>query len=146
MADMAKLAKLAALYVTARDKKAALKRAFETETAKLDAVMDDIETIMLVENPAASGVDSLKTEGGTISYGLKAQANVADWPAFYAFIAANNRFDMLHKRVSDKVIEDYAIEAGLQVAEDPAHPAKIPPPGVILSTKRTISIRRPGGK
>ena len=99
-----------------------------------------------VENPAASGVDSLKTEGGTISYGLKAQANVADWPAFYAFIAANNRFDMLHKRVSDKVIEDYAIEAGLQVAEDPARPAKIPPPGVILNTKRTISIRRPGGK
>ena len=146
MADMAKLAKLAALYVTARDKKAALKRAFETETATLDAVMDDIETIMLVENPVTSGVDSLKTQGGTISYGLKAQANVADWPAFYAFIAANNRFDMLHKRVSDAVIEEYAIEQGAALSNDTENPAKIPPPGVILNTKRTISIRRPGAK
>lgn len=146
MADMAKLAKLAELYVTARDKKAELKRAFEAEAAKLDAVMDDIERIMLVENPVTSGVNSLKTQGGTISYGIKAQASVADWSAFYAFIATNNRFDMLHKRVSDAAIEEYAIEQGLLVAEDPAHPAKIPPPGVILSTKRTISIRRPGGK
>lgn len=146
MADMAKLAKLAEFYVTARDKKAELKRAFEAEVSKLETIMDEIEAIMLAENPAGSGVDNLKTKGGTISYGLKAQASVADWSAFYSFIAANNRFDMLHKRVSDSVVEEYAIENGAAFSDDPDNPAKIPPPGVILNTKRTIRITRPNNK
>ena len=146
MADMAKLAKLAKMYVAARDKKSELKRAYEASVADIDTVMDEIERIMLAENPAGSGVDNLKTQGGTIVYGVKTRASVADWSAFYAFIAANGRFDMLHKRVSDSVIEEFSIENGAALTDDPDKPAKIPPPGVILSTERTITIRRPGGK
>jgi hypothetical protein len=146
MADMAKLAKLAKIFVAARDKKAALKKAFEAEEAKIDGIMDECKRIMLAENPADSGVKTLSTDNGTISYGLKTKASVSDWTELYKFIAANNRFDMLHKRVSDGVIEEYAIENGVPNPDDPDNPGKIPPPGVLLHSERTISIARPRGK
>lgn len=30
----------------------------------------------------------------------------ADWPVLWAFIRKNNRFDLLHKRINDKAIQD----------------------------------------
>jgi hypothetical protein len=135
MADMAKLAKLAEIYIAARDRKAELKREYEAKARELDEVMSGAERMMLVENPVNSGVKSLNTEAGTIRYSIERHANVTDWPAFYEFVASKSRFDMLHRRVSDKTVVEFI--------EDPAtNPDALPPPGVLITSARKISVTK----
>ncbi len=43
----------------------------------------------------------------------KAVAKVSDWPALWEFIAQNNRFDLLQKRVSDKAALDFIEQSGV---------------------------------
>lgn len=43
---------------------------------------------------------------------IKPQPRLSDWDKFTQFVAENNRFDLMHKRVADKPVKDIWEEGG----------------------------------
>jgi hypothetical protein len=56
--------------------------------------------------------------------------SAADWPEIWAFIKANDRFDMLQKRLGEKALTDFLEESGTL------------PPGINMHQEYEIVIRR----
>jgi len=137
--DLKKMTQIARHMVDLRDKKAQLTAVFNAEVAKIDELYDKLVQMALAENGTDSGVHNIATEAGTLMFDEKTRANVVDWPAFYAFIVKNGRFDFLHRRVTDAAVSEY-------VRDNPDNPDETPPDGVSLFTVRTVTVRRAGGK
>jgi hypothetical protein len=98
-----KLDKVAATYVKIRDKRSELKKQYEAEDLKLK---DQLETIngFFLETLKALGVESARTKHGTIYRSLDIKPSCEDWSVFYAWIAENNAFDALERRVKKSFI------------------------------------------
>lgn len=88
----------------------ALRLAMEHETETVAAREKELKD-HLVNNLSKS-----KEAGGdTGAFGLRYKANIVtktvyravDWKALHTWIAKNDRFDMLQKRLSDKVVAEY---------------------------------------
>lgn len=116
-------------YIKLRDAKKSIDDAAKAKTAKLVALMDQIEAQLLADFDA-SGVESLRTGAGTAYKSLRTSATVADWPAAFGFIQANGLWDMLERRVSKEAVETYRQENGAL------------PPGVNYNAAYVINIRR----
>ena len=132
--DLDELTKIADLMVKLRDKRAELNAAHNAKLAHMDALAAQLEARALALNHTDSGVSSVKTDHGTLLFGIKTRTNVIDWPAFYRFIATHDRFDFLHKRVADKAVAEFTADS----------PEGVPPPGITLFNQRTVMVRRPG--
>jgi len=115
-------------YVQLRNKKAEFKAAYDEKVGKIDEALDKIEQhLMKVFNE--TGQESAKTAAGTAYKQRRFSASVADWPATLEYIQANERWDLLEKRVAKKVIEEMLEETG-EV-----------PPGISTRTEFVINVR-----
>lgn len=126
---------LTAKYVELRDRKAAIKKAADEETAKLDILQEKIED-KIKEIMHVNGVTSLKTPHGTAYISYKESATVADWDVLLAFIKKEEAFDLLEKRVSKTACKDRMEQDRNGQYTNP------PPPGVNFVRLEGVSVRR----
>jgi hypothetical protein len=126
-----KLDELIAKYIKLRDRKAQMKRAFEDEVGKVNAVMDKMEAIIL-KTFQETGQTSAKTEFGTAYTSARTSATVADRDAFMSWVMAEpeDRMVFLENRVSKTAVDQY------KAANDDV------PPGVSWSSELVVGVRR----
>jgi len=101
-----KLDKVAATYVKIRDKRSELKKVWEAEDLKLKDQLETIESFFL-QTLQDLGVESARTKHGTIYRSLDVKPSCEDWNAFYAWIAENEAFDALERRVKKSFITQF---------------------------------------
>ena len=117
-------------YVKLRNKKAELENSIKDKISKVEGLMTKLEHF-LMEECSSQGVDSFKTEYGTAFIKETDYASVDDWDAMIAFVAENNAYEFLTKKVSKSAVVEF-IEAH-----------KMPPPGVSYGKRMDIQVRVP---
>ena len=80
-----KLDELVANYIKLRDKKSQLKKQYDEKVAKVDAVMDKMEAIIL-KTFQDSGIDSARTDAGTAYISTRTSATVANREEFFSWV------------------------------------------------------------
>lgn len=123
-------AKLARVYVKLREAKLAIERKAEEEADVIKAKMDVIEAAML-NFMNVNKMDSVATTAGTFYKQLDIKPSCADWNVFYAWIAKNDAFEFLERRITRTAIKDYM----------EANKGKLPP-GVNVHKEFVVRVRR----
>ncbi len=116
-------------YIQLRDRKAQLKKEYESSVKDIDEAMDRVEN-HLQSLMNRLGVESLRTSHGTAYQTIRTSATVADWSMTLDWIKQHEHWDMLEKRVSKTFVEAYRTE------NDDL------PPGVSWTEARTVNIKR----
>lgn len=116
-------------YIELRDKKAQLSAAFKQKTAKLDAVLDKIEGVLLQQFKDL-GMESVRTKAGTAYKSTRTSATVADWDQTLDYIRRKELWNMLDKRVNKAAVEQFKEE------HDDL------PPGVNWREEVVVNVRR----
>ena len=126
-----KLDELVANYIKLRDKKSLLKKQYDEKVAKVDAVMDRMEAIIL-KTFQDSGIDSARTDAGTAYISTRTSATVASREELFQWIQEDfeERSIFLENRVSKVAVEQY------KAANDDL------PPGVNFRSEVTVGVRR----
>lgn len=122
-------------FVELRDRRAVLKKDYESQDKQLKDLMEKIENklhAMLVE----AGETSKKTQYGIVFKTMKDYANVADWDSVIEFIRDNEAWGMLERRVSKTEVKT------LMAPDENGKFTKPPPPGVNFVQVETVGIRR----
>ena len=122
--------KLTKVYIKIRDAKSELKAEFDKQEKELQAQMDEIER-QLLEVCRRMGVDSLRTEFGTVMRGVSTRYWTQDWASLHQFIKDNDALYLLEKRISQKAMQEFLDE----------HPDKHPP-GMSSNSEYKITVRR----
>ena len=125
-----KLDKVTATYVKIRDARAALKKQFEAEDLKLKAQLETLDSFLL-STLQTLGVESVRTQHGTVYTSVAIKPSCQDWTAFYSWIAENEAFDALERRVKRSFIVDYMADNKDAL-----------PPGITVLKELLVTIRR----
>jgi hypothetical protein len=122
--------KIIETYVKIRDKRAELKREFEEKDSeladKLNIVAGELLSIC-----NAQGADSIKTKAGTAMRSIKSRFWTNDWPSMYEFIASNEAFSLLEKRLHQTNMKQF-------LEENP----EVKPMGLNVDNEYVITVRR----
>lgn len=120
-------------YIEVRD---AIKAANEKHEASIKPLVElqNLLTGWMQNFMEQAGADNIKTAHGTCYCTTRYTASLADPEAFMAFVKSTNSFDMLDRKANVTAVKDY-------VAEN-----NVLPPGVNLSSIKTIGVRRASGK
>ena len=126
-----KLDELVANYIKLRDKKSLLKKQYDEKVAKVDAVMDRMEAIIL-KTFQDSGIDSARTDAGTAYISTRTSATVASREELFQWIQEDfeERSIFLENRVSKVAVEQF------KAANDDL------PPGVNFRSELVVGVRR----
>ncbi len=79
----------------------------------------------------AHGADSIKTAEGTCYNSTRYSASLADAQAFMNYVIQNKKWELIDRKANATACRDFTAETGA------------PPPGVNLSSIRTVGVRRP---
>ena len=126
-----KLDELVANYIKLRDKKSLLKKQYDEKVAKVDAVMDKMEAIIL-KTFQDSGIDSARTDAGTAYISTRTSATVGSREELFQWIQEDfeERSIFLENRVSKVAVEQF------KAANDDL------PPGINFRSEVTVGVRR----
>ena len=126
-----KLDELVANYIKLRDKKSQLKKQYDDKVAKVDAVMDKMEAIIL-KTFQDSGIDSARTDAGTAYISTRTSATVGSREEFLSWVLQDpdERSIFLENRVSKVAVEQF------KAANDDL------PPGINFRSEVTVGVRR----
>lgn len=116
-------------YIELRDAKSKVKAAYDAKIAKLDAVLDKIEGVLL-QQFNESGMESVRTKSGTAYKQMRTSAGVADWDSVLEYIRENDLWNMLERRVSKAAVEQFKEAHGDL------------PPGINWREEVVINVRR----
>jgi predicted metal-dependent phosphotriesterase family hydrolase len=122
--------RLVAAYIKMRDKRSELLRAYEEDDEAIKTQMDMVES-KLLDLCKTIGVDSLKTQHGTIIRSVKTRYWTSDWEAMHKFILEHKMPDLLEKRVSQSTMKQL-------LEENP----DIMPKGMNIDSRYAVTIRR----
>lgn len=122
--------RVVATYLKIRDARKARKAEFETEDRRLAEKLETLEGY-LYGRLTAMGVESARTEHGTVYQTTDIIPRGSDWNAFYAWVAENGAFDALEKRIKKTFIATYLEENDGEL-----------PPGVSVFRQHTVNVRR----
>jgi len=122
--------KMVKAYLKLRDARTALKRQFEEQDTALKTKMTRLEAEML-RLLQSTNSDSISTELGIFYRQEEITPTGSDWDAFYKWVAANDAFDALERRIKKTFIKEYleTHEGGI-------------PPGVSVYREYAIRVRR----
>jgi len=129
MADIS-VDKLVAAYIKMRDKRSEILRVYEGEDENIKAQMDTVESELLTLCKTI-GVDSLKTQNGTVIRSVKTRYWTSDWESMHKFILEHQMPDLLEKRVSQSTMKQL-------LEENP----DLMPKGMNIDSKYSITVRR----
>ena len=126
-----KLDELVANYIKLRDKKSQLKKQYDEKVAKVDAVMDKMEAIIL-KTFQDSGIASARTDAGTAYISTRTSATVGSREELFQWIQEDfeERSIFLENRVSKVAVEQF------KAANDDL------PPGVNFRSELVVGVRR----
>ena len=125
-----KLDKVTETYVKIRDRRTELKRAYEIEDLKLKDQLEVLEGHLL-QTLQDLGAESVRTAHGTVYQSVSVKPSCQDWTALYAWIAENDAFDALERRVKKSFITEYMTDNNDEL-----------PPGITVMKEYTVTIRR----
>lgn len=124
-----KVNELIDLYIKGRDKLSALKQEYDEKKAPVEAKMDKIEKAMLVAMDQL-GVDSFKTESGTVYKSILTSVPIANKEIFINYIKDHEAWHLLEMRASKSGVEDF------MAANDEL------PPGVSITRCINVNFKR----
>lgn len=116
-------------YISIRDAKSRLVAKQKEQVAELDAVLTQIEVVLL-KTFQDLGTESVRTKSGTAYKQVRTSAGVADWDVLLAYVRKHDLWQMLERRVSKTAVEEFKAEHG-----------EIPP-GVNTREEIVINVRR----
>jgi hypothetical protein len=116
-------------YVALRDKLDATVKRQKEEVAPIREQMGKIEN-WLQNQLQTQGLQNFKGASGTAFLKEVSSATVEDWDATLAFIKEQGAWELLERRVSKTVVEDFVESTG-----------EIPP-GVNLKRETVVQVRR----
>lgn len=123
------LEKRMAQYVLVRDKIADI-----DERRKKAVEVKNMLAAEIMQFLIANKIENLRTSAGTCYISEKTTASLADNKAFFDFVVASERWELLDKRANSTACADYAQQHGGAL-----------PPGVNLNTVKTLGLRRANG-
>jgi phage host-nuclease inhibitor protein Gam len=92
------LEKLTRIYIKMRDKKAEVAHEMEKQLNKIE---DDMKTVKraILDYMKESGVESLRTNSGTVYRTVRTTYSTSDWESMHKFIIEHGAPDLLEKRI-----------------------------------------------
>lgn len=124
-----KINEMVGLYVEARDTLAEMKREYEESIAPLKRNMEALEKKMLAEMNKV-GVDSMRTDAGTVYKSVQASCTVADWDAYVNFAIEKNMLQLVNRSANKTAVAEYLESVGAL------------PPGVNYTQFTVVNFRR----
>lgn len=115
-------------YVKIRDAKAEAKKAFDKETERMTQAMVKLEG-MFSKQLEDLGVESFRSEHGTVFKKLRSSVSIADRDEFYQWAVVNNELGAIDMKANAKAVREL-LQKGTQV------------PGVKYSESYQIGVRR----
>ena len=117
-------------YLALRDHKAKIDAEYKAQVADIDAQMKSAEAYLL-NQLNQSGLDRMGTTSGTVLVSVKTMPGFEDREATINFIKMTGNVELLQARLSSTAVKDFMDANGGQL-----------PPGVKVTTERTVQIRR----
>jgi hypothetical protein len=122
--------KITKVYLKIRDARAALSKDFDEKDKQLKAQLTTLENAMLA-HLNATGSESVRTENATFFSQEEMTVSCQDWAALYKWIADNDAWDVLERRVKKTFVKEFA----------EAHDGSLPP-GVSAFREKQVRVRR----
>ncbi len=122
--------KLVAMYVKIRDKRAELQQEWEKEDKRLEDQLE-LVTNKLLDICRETGVESMRTNAGTVTRSVKTRYWTTDWQSMYDFIKEYDALNLLEQRIHQGNFKQLL-----------ADNENIMPKGVNVDSKYTIRVVR----
>lgn len=116
-------------YIRLRDHKEAAERELKKSLERVVQGMEKLENLML-DYLNTSGAKNITTDAGTVYVKTRESASVKDREAFLRYIFTTKNLELLDARANKSVVRKIMDETG-EV-----------PPGVNVSTMKTVGVRR----
>jgi hypothetical protein len=130
MEEQESVDKLVRIYLKMREKKDALRKAYETAEAELDGDINTVKKQLLILCDTL-GTTGLKTAHGTVTRTVKTRYWTSDWASMHKFCVEYGALDLLERRLHQTNMKTFLEE----------HPDAIPP-GLNADSKYDITVRR----
>jgi phage host-nuclease inhibitor protein Gam len=124
------LEKLTRIYIKMRDKKAEVSHEMEKQLNKIDEDMKAVKRAIL-DYMKESGVESLRTNSGTVYRTVRTTYSTSDWESMHKFIIEHGAPDLLEKRIQQTNMRAF-------LEENP----DLLPPGLNANSEYSVTIRR----
>jgi hypothetical protein len=122
--------RLVSVYIKLRDRRAEIKRAYETEDEELKA-QQELVSQKLQDIMKEVGASSLSTTKGTVTRKVRPKYSTNDWPSMYAFVKEHDVLELLQQRINETNMKKF-------LEENP----DLLPPGLNCFSAYTISVLR----
>lgn len=132
--EVVPLDKLARVYRKIYAKTQALTQEYESQLEVLEAKKELIKNAMK-DQMRALGLESVKTEEGTILLSKKTRYYTDDWNSFKQFVVEHDALDLFEKRISQKNMAMFL--------ED--NPGEVPA-GLNSMSEVSVTVRKPTSK
>lgn len=117
-------------YLVLRDHKDKITAEFKAAVAEIDAQMHNAE-MYLLNQLNESGIDRMGTAAGTVMVNVKTLPGFEDRVAFNEFVRQTGAIELLQARLSSTAVKEFM----------DSHAGQLPP-GVKVTTERSVQIRR----
>ena len=104
------------------------------EIAKIDEQKEQV-SIAMRDQLKALGIQSVRTDHGTVTMLKKTVYYTQDWDSFKNFVLENQAVDLLERRIAQKNMTQF-------LEENPG----LVPPGLNAESKFDVSVRKPTAK
>jgi hypothetical protein len=122
-------AELVERYIALRNLRDKIRDEHKDQLEPIVAAMDRLEGVVL-DHLRSTGVESMRTAGGTVYYSRRDSFKVVDGPAFFQFVFDNQRSDMLENRAAKEAVNAHLKDTGTL------------PPGVGVSSEYVVGFRK----
>ena len=129
--DVIPLDKLARVYRKIYTKVQELTLTYETQLEELKAKQDEIKSAMK-DQMLASGINSVRTDEGTIILSQKTRYYTDDWDSFKQFVVEHDALDSFEKRIAQKNMSTF-------LEENPG----VVPAGLNSMSEYAVTVRKP---
>lgn len=104
------------------------------EIAKIEEQRDQVSAAMR-DQLKSLGIESVRTEHGTVTLAKKTHYYTQDWDSFKQFVLENQAVDLLERRIAQRNMTQF-------LEENPG----LVPPGLNAESKLDVSVRKPTAK
>lgn len=122
--------KLVATYVKIRDKRAELTREYEKQDNRLKEQLELVAN-KLLDICRETGVESMRTNAGTVSRSVSTRYWTSDWASMYDFIREHDAINLLEQRIHQGNLKSFLSE----------HPETVPK-GLNSDSAYTVRVTR----
>ena len=136
------LEKIVSTYTKIRDKRGAIKKAYEAEDNDLKAKLEMLEGVLL-RHLNDQKATSVNTPAGTFYRQRDVIPSCNDWGAFHRWVKETDSFDALERRIKKTFVTDLIEEQVAKAEADGNQQPEIAlPPGVSTHERYVVRVRK----